>query len=67
MRHEHAPPPHGAPSLRRLVTSVDVDVAGNHERVRVWIRGAFAGDLTVCLGDGKLLASILMGGDDHAE
>jgi hypothetical protein len=67
MRHEHAPPPHGAPSLRRLVTSVDVDVAGTHERVRVWIRGALAGDLTVCLGDGKLLAGILMGGDDHAE
>lgn len=62
IRHDQVSPPHGAPSSRRLISSVDVEVAGNHERVRIWNRGALAGELVVCIGDGESLAGLLMGG-----
>jgi hypothetical protein len=44
----------------QLVSSIRVESNGAspHERVSVWTRGALAGELTVGLGDGELLAQL---------
>lgn len=50
-----APPP-----SQILVTSVTSEVVGGHARVRVWIRGGLAGELTVDATDGPSLATRLL-------
>lgn len=47
--------------MKKLVTSVRVEVAGGHDVVHVWIRGGKSGTLTVGQGDGHLIAKRLMG------
>lgn len=47
--------------MKKLVTSVRVEIVGSHDVVHVWTRGGKAGTLTVSLGDGDLIAKRLMG------
>lgn len=47
---------------RPLITSVRVEKAYGHDRVRVWNRGGHAGELTVTNGDGAAVADRLLGG-----
>jgi hypothetical protein len=47
--------------MRKLVTSVRVEITGGHDVVHVWTRGGKAGVLTVDLGDGDPIAKRLMG------
>ena len=47
--------------MKKLVTSVRVEIVGGHDVVHVWTRGGKSGTLTVNLGDGDLIAKRLMG------
>lgn len=44
----------------RIISSVTVHYGPRHDRVRVWNRGALAGELTVECGDGWLVAYNLL-------
>lgn len=49
-------PGDGAPSAH-LVSSATVTQLGNHDRVRMWVRGGLAGELIVAAGDGERMAA----------
>lgn len=44
-----------------IVTSVRVKRGDFYDRVRVWNRGALAGELLVLKGDGPFIAQLLVG------
>jgi hypothetical protein len=46
--------------MKALISSVTVHYGPRHDRVRVWNRGALAGELTVECGDGHNVAATLL-------
>lgn len=52
--------------MANIVTSVQVEAVGGHDRVKVWNRGGLAGELVVQLGDGEPICERLRGGDARA-
>jgi hypothetical protein len=52
-------------STKPIITRVEV-IRGHHDRVKVWNRGGFAGEITVCKGDGGIIAESLFMPEDTA-
>lgn len=47
-----------------IISSVTIKTIGEHDFVRVWNRGALAGELTVIKGHGEVLARRLLNLDE---
>lgn len=52
--------PHSAIPAEWVVSSVAIEEVGAHDRIRVWSRGALAGELVLQRGDGEVFATLAL-------